>query len=244
MNRQKTDIKICQVCKSENPLLTITCQSCGAYIRDRVPGLHLFETLWMLIEFPYQAMQRIVLAQQKNYVFPIQMMFGFAYVTFIFWVVNIGLVIENLQSILFLILVIGPITGLMILITLSLVTFFFFRVQKVHVKYRDINAVLSYSVFPIILSIVFIFPVEVAIFGMYLFTNEPSPFSINPMVYTLVIGLDFVFIIWSLGILFIGLRVISGSIIRTIGAEAIIIILIILPVIPLYLFISMHYNFL
>lgn len=242
MNRQNTDIKICQVCKSENPSLTVTCASCGAYIRDRVPGLHLFETLWMLIESPHSAMQRIILAQQKNYVFLLQIMFGFAYVAFIFWYVHIGLVIDNLQILLFLILVTGPITGIIVVMALSLVAFLGLRVQKMSVKYRDINAIVSYASFPIILSIVFIFPVEVGIFGMYLFTNEPSPFSINPLAYSLVIGLDVLLVIWSLVILFIGLRIISGSIIRLLIIWILVIVSALLPVIAVYSFITIYYG--
>jgi len=171
-------------------------------------------------------------------------MFGFAYVAFIFWYVHIGLVIDILQILLFLILLTGPITGIIVVMALSLVAFLGLRMQKMSVKYRDISAVVSYAGFPIILSILFIFPVEVGIFGMYLFTNEPSPFSINPVVYSLLIGLDALLVIWSLVILFIGLRIISGSIIRSLTIGILVIISAILPVIAVYSFISIYYGFL
>ncbi len=234
MSRYKNDTSICPVCKTENPPLKVTCRSCGGYIRDRVASLHLFETLWHLIESPGSAMQRIIVAQQKNYITPIQMIFGFAYIAFIFWASNIGLLIDNLQVILLLIILLGPVTGIVTIMLLSMVVSVCLRLMKIVVAYRDVRAVVSYSGFPIILSVLFIFPVEVGLFGMYLFTGEPSPFSINPVVYSMVIGLDVVLILWSVILLLIGLKILSGRVAPASAAVAAVIVTALLPVVAFY----------
>lgn len=231
MNRYKDDTKICPVCKTENPPLKVTCRSCGGYIRERVASLNLFETLWLVIESPATAMQRIIVAQQKNYIIPIQMIFGFAYIAFIFWASNVGLLIDNLQVILLLIIVLGPVTGIVTIMLFSMVVSVCLRLMKTNVGYRDVRAVASYSGFPIILSVLFIFPVEVGLFGMNLFTGEPSPFSINPVVYSMVIGLDVVLILWSVIVLLIGLKILSGRVSLAIAATAAVIVTALLPLI-------------
>jgi hypothetical protein len=226
-------VRRCPVCGTDNPPLNITCSSCGGYIRDRIASLHLFQTLGMLIETPATAMQRIIVAQQKNYSIVLQMMFGLAYTAFVFWYANIGLLINDLQIILLLILILGPLTGIIIVSVLAIFISLGVRLRHTRVDVRDMRAVLSYATFPIIMSVVFIFPVEVGVFGMYLFTETPSPFSINPLVYMLFLGLDGVLIIWSLGLVFIGLRVLSGSIATALLLQGIILIGTLVPVIAI-----------
>ncbi len=240
MSKKNYNKTICPVCKTENPSLIITCRSCGGYLRDRIASLHLFETLWLLIESPATAMQRIIIAQQKNYVFPIQMLFGFAYVALLFWLSNIGLLIDNLQVILLLIILLGPVAGIVVIMFLSMVVSVCLRLYRSSINFRDIRAVVSYSSFPIILSVLFIFPVEVGIFGMYLFTNEPSPFSLNPVVYSMVIGLDSVLIVWSIVLLIIGLKILSERMKVVLTTTLMVIVAALLPTIAFYSIVSTY----
>lgn len=242
MSQRKVDVRICPVCNTRNSVLKVTCVSCGGYIQDRITSLHLFETLWMLIESPATAMQRIVVAQQKNYVFPLQMLFGLAYVSFVFWYANIGLLIKDLQVILALVLILGPITGIVIIMLLSLVAFISFQIRNLSLNYRDVRAVISYAGFPVILSVLFIFPVEVGIFGMYLFTNEPSPFSINPVVWGIIAGLDGILIVWSIVLVYIGFRVLTGISVTALLVIVLTILAALLPVIAINSIVSLYHG--
>lgn len=240
MSVNKEHITICPVCKTENSRLSLTCISCGGYIQDRVASLHLFQTLWMLIETPFSAMHRIIVAQQKNYIYLLQMMFGIAYVAFVFWFSNIGILIDDLQTILVLILVLGPVTGIVVVTVLSMITTAVLRVRDRTMQYRDIRAVLSYACFPVIVSVVFIFPVEVGLFGMQLFTGDPSPFEFNPVLYSIILGLDAVFIIWSILLLYIGVRVITGISGVALVVSLVIIVASLLPVFAVSSIISLY----
>jgi predicted nucleic acid-binding Zn ribbon protein len=231
MSTRADTVRRCPVCGTDNPPLNVTCSNCGGYIRERIASLHLFQTLGMLIETPTTAMQRIIVARQKNYSIVLQMMFGLAYTAFVFWFANIGLLINDLQIILLFILILGPVTGIVIVSVLAIFTTLGVRVRHTRVEVRDVRAVLSYATFPIIMSVMFIFPVEVGVFGMYLFTGTPSPFSINPLVYVLFLGLDGVLIIWSLLLVFIGIRTLSGSIATALFIKGIILLGALLPAI-------------
>lgn len=185
-------------------------------------------------------MQRIILAQQKNYIYLLQALFGFAYVSFIFWFANIGLLIDNLQVILALVLVLGPAAGIITVMVLSIFAMLTLRMMKIPVSYRNVRAVLSYAGFPIIVSVVFIFPAEVGIFGMYLFTNEPSPFTINPLVYGMILGLDTLFILWSIALLIVGTKVLSEKTGAAFLVTVIVIIIALLPVMAIASLVSMY----
>ncbi len=235
-----TDLQKCPVCKTENPKLNVTCSSCGGYIQDSVASLDLFHTLWMLIESPATAMQRIILAQQKNYIYLLQILFGFAYVSFIFWFANIGLLIDDLQVILALILLLGPFAGITLILVLSIFAMLLIRIQNISISYRNVRAIISYAGFPIIVSVVFVFPAEIGIFGMYLFTNDPSPFTVNPLVYGMILGLDVLFIFWSIALLFIALKVLSGRIKPAVAVTIILIIIALLPVIAITSIVSLY----
>ena len=185
-------------------------------------------------------MQRIILAQQKNYIYLLQALFGFAYVSFIFWFANIGVLIDNLQVILALVLVLGPAAGIITVMVLSIFAMLTLRMMKIPVSYRNVRAVLSYAGFPIIVSVVFIFPAEVGIFGMYLFTNEPSPFTINPLVYGMILGLDALFIFWTIALLITGTKILSGKTGAALLITVIVIIIALLPVMAIASLVSMY----
>jgi len=235
-----SETRKCPVCQTDNPNLQLTCSRCGGYIQDRIASLDLFKTLWMLIESPSEAMKRIILAEQKNYIFLLQILLGCAYVSFIFWVANLGLEIENLQMILVLIIALGPVAGIVVVMVLSLFGTLLLRSLKVQVAYRDMRAIVSYAGFPIIISFVIIFPVEVGLFGMYLFTSDPSPYSFAPVIYTTILGLDALFILWSVYLLGVGLIVVSQRIIPVLVSSVIMIITALLPVIAIYSILTIY----
>jgi hypothetical protein len=60
---------------------------------------------------------------------------------------------------------------------------------------------------PAILSAVFILPIEFLTFGIYFFTSNPSPYTIKPASYILLLCLDGLFALWSIVLLFIGIKV-------------------------------------
>jgi hypothetical protein len=73
----------------------------------------------------------------------------------------------------------------------------------------DTFAVLAYSTVPIAASLFFVFPIQVGIFGVYLFGTNPPPMLIHPAIYTILLLIDGCLMIWSLILLAFGLSVVS-----------------------------------
>jgi hypothetical protein len=203
------ETRVCPVCKNENPYLSIVCGACGSYLRESVRSLDLFQTVWNLVESPHETLQRIVIANQKNYSWLLQVLFGCTYVSFLFWGMKIGIVINDLILILVLIMVIGPVIGIMVINMIALIGKI--CIGSSIIRFRDIRALLSYSSMPLIISFLILFPVEVGIFGMYLFTESPSPMLLKPVIYIFLLVLDGLLIGWTLFLFGTGMRVVGLS---------------------------------
>jgi predicted nucleic acid-binding Zn ribbon protein len=202
--------RVCPVCGTCNPDLAVTCASCGGFLRDRVRSFHLFETLWMLIEVPPRAMQRIIVAERKNYSLLMQTLFGFAYAAFVCRFAGAGRAIENLQTLLAVILAAGPPAGIIMVTAISGVSAAVLKLFRQSASFRNVRAVLSYAALPIALSAIFVFPVQVGLFGIHLFGLHPSPMVTEPGVYSVMMSLDAVLAGWSLILAYIGLRILTG----------------------------------
>jgi len=88
--------------------------------------------------------------------------------------------------------------------------------------FRTSLGVLGYSITPITLSLVFVLPIELMTFGMYLFTSNPDPYTIKPFSYVLLVGFDGVVSVWSIVLAVIGTRVahrisVTKSVITVLG---------------------------
>ena len=66
---------------------------------------------------------------------------------------------------------------------------------------RNNIAVTSYAMVPLVLLLVFVFPVELSLFGNDLFGENPSPMIIKPAIYAILLGFDAVGMAWSLFLL-------------------------------------------
>ncbi len=75
---------------------------------------------------------------------------------------------------------------------------------------RNVFAVCAYAATPIVLSLVVVFPVEIALFGIYLFDRNPSPMVLKPVPYVVLAVIDGLAALWSFLLLGIGLRVATG----------------------------------
>ncbi|HXX63872.1 MAG TPA: YIP1 family protein, partial [Bacteroidota bacterium] len=94
-------------------------------------------------------------------------------------------------------LLIGPIVGQLLTLLFSLLMHRIGRLLGGSGSFRNMHAVTAYSSSPIAYSLVFVFPVEIAIFGIYFFANNPPPLVINPVAYVVLLGLDGVAVLWS-----------------------------------------------
>jgi len=187
----------CKNCHHINPAYKNICTKCKSYLRERVVNIDLWNTIQLIIEDPGLAFRQIIFAEHKNFVI---------FITFF-------LAIKNLLIARFLSVPELGINGvstslivslfLMILIILILNSSFILAQNIVYTKrdiklrFRDIYSVNIYSFTPYMLGLVFIFPVELVVLGGDIFSNNPYSFQIKPLFTYILIGVEFITIIWS-----------------------------------------------
>jgi hypothetical protein len=204
-------MKKCPVCGAGNADLATVCRSCKGFIQGKVDTIDLFSACWGLVETPGRAFRRIALSRNKNYVTLLSAIIGVAVVYTYFWYWELGSRVPNLITLLGIGAGAGAVFGIALIAVLALVSRIILQVGGADVSFRNCNAVLAYAGMPLVASLFVILPLEIAIFGPYLFDQNPSPMVLNPAVYTALIGLDGIAALWSFVLLTLGIRVASSS---------------------------------
>lgn len=200
-------MRSCPVCGAANDDLAMVCASCKGYIQAKVDTLDLFHTLWGLMESPSPTMRRIAIARHKNYVLLLSACFGISSVFGLLWLGAWGPKLGGLGPCVLAALSVGPFVGWVLWGVLSAILRISTKLFGGHSTFRETGAVLGYSFFPIVLTLFFLMPVELAVFGQYLFDNNPPPIVINPTAYVALCSLDAVAVLWSWILLVIGVRI-------------------------------------
>jgi len=196
----------CPVCGHSNDDLSVVCVSCKAYLQAKVDTLDLFHTIWGLMEAPAATMRKIVIARQKNYVIFLSCLFGIALAYCLIWYRGLGTLI-GFGPALALGVVAGPLLGLVAVVLIGLFLMLVSRILGGHATLRETVSVVAYALVPVVLSLVMVFPVEIAVFGQYLFDPNPPPLVMNPPAYIGLLSLDAIAVAWSWGLLLVGTRV-------------------------------------
>lgn len=200
----------CSVCGHENDDLAVICVSCKSYLQSKVDTLDLFQTFWALILSPRATFRRIVLSKHKNYVFLLSALFGMALAFTILWFKNLGHLFPNLIILLLTGTIAGPLIGIAFVFLFSAVMLALGRLLGGTASSRNTFGVVAYASAPIILTLIFVFPIEIAIFGLDFFGNNPSPLVIKPFVYVALIGFDVLAVVWAWFLLVEGAIVANG----------------------------------
>ena len=191
------NIVTCPNCSSENPYYKLTCSNCNSYIRDRISNLDLWNITSKLIENPVKAFQKIIYSDHKNFIF------------FILFFVSIKFLINARFLSL---LTIGrfttttslPVSFILVLsffvIALVLFAFIFTRINSssgFSTRFKDIFSIVTYSQLPHVFGLAVLFPIELIIFGDYIFSLNPSPFVIKETIAYTLLAVELLLILWS-----------------------------------------------
>ncbi len=198
---------ICTVCNTQNHHLEVICISCGSYLQKKVNNIDLFSMIWKLIESPRAAFHEIAIAQRKNYSIFLAGLFGIGLTFGLFWILKLGNQVDSILMFMAIGILVGPFIGIIYLTVFSLMFVLITKLIKLKCKFKNIFAVSSFSFVPIVLSVIFILPLELAIFGIYFFSTNPSPIVIKPTYYYLLLTLDYLVTTWSIVLLNIGIKV-------------------------------------
>jgi hypothetical protein len=198
---------ICSVCQTENDQYSTICKKCGGFLQNRIPNLDLFDVLWKIIENPRNAFRLIMLAEHKNYAVFLYTLSGIAITFTEFWYFKLGGRFENILLVIFLAIMIGIPFGIALCPIVSLLHWGLSRIVGSKTSFRTSLGITSYSLAPIIISLLFVLPIELLTFGMYFFTSNPPPITIKPILYLVLLGLDIILALWTWILLIIGTRV-------------------------------------
>jgi hypothetical protein len=196
----------CPVCGTRNHHLSVTCASCGGYVQGRVDNLDLFATIWKLVEHPRAAFHAIALARYKNYSMIVPAVAGIGLVFAFFWFVKAGDHTASAASLILGGVAAGPVAGVVMVLSLAALARLGLRLAGIPVRFRNLHAVLAYALVPVLLSVVFLLPLEIFTFGRYFFTLNPPPWLIKPVSYYLFLTLGYLVAAWTLVLAVLGLK--------------------------------------
>ena len=212
----KRTMIFCPLCNESNDEFATVCEHCHGFLQNRVIQLDLFDTAWGILENPQKTFRTITLAKHKTYAFSLFAFFGiglfFACITFL----NAGDRFDSLLQLIIVSILCGAVIGCCLAPLISLIHYRLIKTAHGQGRFKDSLAVSAYSLVPIVLSIIFILPIEISAFGMYFFTFNPSPSTINPGLYFILIGINVFCILWTIVLFVIGTKISFGvSLIRS-----------------------------
>jgi hypothetical protein len=205
------NVVVCKNCNSENPLYGLICINCKSYLREKVYNIDFWKTVGLLIENPSKAFKTIINSEHKNFlVFLIILISGKVFIDGVFLKIlfekgNTGIsnyFLDYVLSILLLVFILLLFSGLLKIVT-----------EKYGVKTRFLDnfSILAYSYIPYTFGFVILFPVELILFGGYLFSYSPSPFQIKETLAYTLLGFEGILIIWNIFLTITAIRVQSGN---------------------------------
>ncbi len=202
-NNSRMSIKLhtieCPICNSQNSYLLTTCTSCGAFIQDRVPKLDLFDCIYRIFENPKQVFLSVARSEQKNYVYTLFAFGGYAVTAIIYMIGCVGNLDTNFIFTIAIFIVVGLPVGLLFFSLLAGIAWFSNTfIWRVRIPYRTSTAFLAYSLIPVVITVFFILPVELAIFGKFLFSDNPPPQSYKPTIFYTLAAIDAIAVAWSI----------------------------------------------
>jgi hypothetical protein len=204
---------VCPLCGSATDALLPTCRSCGAFVQDRVAAINLFETVFGLVDDPAAAFRRIARSEQKNYVFLLFAGAGPVLVALCCAAAATGNAHVHFGLILAAIVVGGPPAGLLLLTPAAWAAGALNALLwKLRLPFRATAAMLAYALFPVVLASCIILPIQVAVFGADLFSARPAPWTLKPVAFWTLAGMDALLLLWCAWLL--------TSAFRTYGLDA------------------------
>jgi hypothetical protein len=192
------NIVTCPNCSAENPYYKETCSSCNSFIRDKISNLDLWNIVGLLIENPVKAFRQIIYSQHKNFIYfvlffvSIKFLINARFISLL----TIGRFTTNTSLLLSFLLIL-----LSLIVFLALFAFIFTRISSsagFSTRFKDILSIVAYSQLPHVFGLVVLFPIELIIFGDYIFSLNPSPFVIKEMIAYTLLTVEALLILWSI----------------------------------------------
>ena len=202
------NIITCKNCGAENPFYRFICTNCNSYLRERIVNLDFFNLLGIMIESPSKAFQKIIFSEHKNFIYLVAVLVGIK--LFINSLILSSYVKIHLFSDLVLNFFLEIILFIIFIFIYSNIIQLFSNLFGMKTRLKDNFSILVYSFVPMIYALIFLFPVELVLFGGNLFSSSPSPFIIKPIPAYILSLMEVIIIIWCFVLAFFAIKVTSG----------------------------------
>lgn len=202
---------ICKNCSAENPPYNHICIQCKYFLRDKVSNIDIWKTIGLIIESPSKAFQTIIFSENKNFIVFLTLFFSLRILILSRFVNSIFATSTSSETSIILNLLVVIIVSVAILIFCFIITSFTLKKLNYMVRMKDIYSTYIYSFFPNLFALVILFPIELIVFGDYLFSNNPNPFQIKPLFAYLLLAFEIGMIVWSIILNYIVFKVLTGN---------------------------------
>lgn len=184
------------MCETDNLDLAVRCSSCGSILQDSVKALDLFTTIFNIWRYPDATLRKIILASHRNYSLVLAALEGIGLSFLALYIIKAA----DIYSVQFgRLLIIGSILGLVVFLpavyAFGGVSFVALRGWRSGASLKGFLSSIIYALHPLAIGTVLLVPMQVAVFGSFLFSNNPSPQVINPVSFYFLAFLDIVFVI-------------------------------------------------
>ncbi len=201
------NIITCPSCDSENLFESYKCANCSAILRTKISNIDFWETLNSLLFRADDTFKKIIYSDHKNYSLILLILFALKlsqYSFFVFNLTDLSIHFEKFFLILILsILIISIFTLLFIEITRAV----FSKITRQKLLRKNFFSIFGYASSFFSLSLFIFLPIEIILFGPYLFSRNPSPFDIKPIPAYTIIGIELIMLITFIFLLIVGFKV-------------------------------------
>lgn len=211
----------CPHCNTENAFYNTTCINCRYYLRDRVYNIDLWSAVSTLIDNPSKSFRSIIFSEHKNFILFILIFISAKYLinTRFLSMVSVGELRTTIELFLSYLIILGSVSLFFLLFSFAYKSLC--NANQIHCRFKDVFAVIIYSQIPYAIGLFILFPLELVIFGDYLFSMNPTPFTIKGSIAYLFLLVELGVVVWSIFLTFKGFKAHSQnrlfSILVTIG---------------------------
>ncbi len=211
----------CHVCEADNLDLAIRCKSCGSILQDSVKALDLYSTVYNLWRYPEQTLKKIILASHRNYTMLLAALEGIALSFFTLYLVKAADIYSlDFTRLLVTGMVLGVVVFLPAIYLFGGISYATLRVKRTGASMTGYLSGMVYSLHPFAVGAVILVPMDVAVFGSFLFSNNPSPQVINPVSFYFLAFLDIVLLAAAVSLVVHFSKVVFGRKVTAVGIAA------------------------
>lgn len=196
----------CPHCNAENAFYNTTCIKCRYYLRDRIYNIDLWSAVSTLIDNPAKSFRNIIFSEHKNFIFFILFFISAKYLINIRFLsmLTVGEFQTTIELFLSYLIILGSVSLYFLLFSFAYKSLS--NANHIYGRFKDVFSVVIYSQIPYALGLIILFPLELVIFGDYLFSMNPTPFTIKGSIAYLFLLVELSVMLWSIFLTFKGFK--------------------------------------